>query len=54
MHGILEIVTCTRDATWARYPLLGLKEILEIGEYALQAIALTISCPYKVTTQVHV
>ncbi len=54
MHGILEIVTFTVGTSWARYPLLGLIEILELEVDALQATVLTILYPYKYTTQVHV
>ena len=54
MHGKLEIVTFTVGTSWARYPLLGLIEKLELEVDALQATVLTILYPYKYTTQVHV
>ena len=53
VHGIFEMVTCTIEATLARYPFAGFIEMLEIGVEAVQAIVFPILSPYKVITHVH-
>lgn len=53
VQGIFEMVTCTIEATLARYPFAGFIEMLERGVEAVQAIVFPIFSPYKVITHVH-